>query len=115
MSTTQLHPLDDQELHDLDAFLLGRIDEDMDTEDQDEGILNVSELDGFFTALVSGPELPEPSTWLPAVWGEFEPDWKSKAEFEAIMVLMNRLLNCIAATLNEAPADFEPLFLEHDE
>lgn len=31
--------------------------------------MNVEELDGFFAALVAGPELVMPSEWLPSPFG----------------------------------------------
>ena len=65
-----------------------RIDEEADTLDKDEGVLDVSELDGLFTAIVSGPVTTLPSKWLPAIWGDFEPVWKSEKEFEEIFSLM---------------------------
>ena len=56
MNTTQEY-ISDEDLDFLDNFLLYRIDEDAVTEDSDEGILCVSELDGLLTAVVSGPVL----------------------------------------------------------
>ena len=107
------NPLNDQEIEQLDQFLLDRIDDDADTEGKDEGVLDVSDLDGFFTALVSGPVMIPPSRWLPVVWGDFEPEWETAKDFEAIVSLMIRHMNDIAATLMAQPEDFEPLFLEH--
>lgn len=106
-------PLDDEELDWLDQFLLDRIDDDTDTEGKNEGILNVSELDGLMTALVSGPAMILPSRWLPAVWGDFTPEWKNPKEFEDVFALLIRHMNGIAATLMTMPDDFEPMFLEH--
>jgi uncharacterized protein len=107
-------PLTDQELDRLDDFLLDRIDEDEATEGKDEGILNISTLDGFMTALVSGPRMIPPSQWLPAVWGDFEPVWETEAQFEEILTLMMRHMNIIADTLIEAPDEFEPIFMERE-
>ena len=107
--------LSEAEIERLSEFLLERIPEDADaeyTEDTDEGILDISELDGFFTAIVSGPVMIPPSQWLPAVWGEYEPVWESEKEFEGIFTLMMRHMNDIAATLMEHPEYFEALFLE---
>src|SRR5690554_5702605 len=97
-----LNPLTDEELQALDEFMLDRIDEEEDTEGKDEGLLNVSELDGMFTAIVSGPVLVPPSRWLPALWGDYEPEWESKEDFEAIVTLLMRHMNTIAGTLMEA-------------
>jgi len=107
-------PLNDEEIEQLDRFLLERIDDDADTEGKDEGVVDISELDGLFTAIVSGPEIIQPSRWLPAVWGDFEPAWESNNDFESLLLLMVRHMNDIAATLMERPADFEPIFLERE-
>lgn len=107
-----LEPLDDVELTTLDAFLLERLDEDADG---DTGLISISGLDGLFTALVSGPVLSPPSHWLPVVWGDHEPEWEDQQHFEAMTELMMRHLNTVAATLQEAAQDFEPLFLQDEE
>ncbi|MBF8269490.1 MAG: hypothetical protein HW386_1199 [Gammaproteobacteria bacterium] len=104
--------LSDAEIEQLDNFLLGRIDADDDTEDKDEGVLSISELDGLFTALVSGPDAIQPSQWLPVVWGDFEPVWESMQDSERVLGLMMRHMNSIAAMLREQPDNFEPLFME---
>lgn len=105
--------LDDSELDWLDEFLPSRVDEDADTHDKDEGILDVSELDGFLTAVVSGPVMLPPSQWLPVVWGDFEPTWENEKDFSKVMSLMVRHMNGIAGTLLEQPENFEPIFNEH--
>ena len=106
--------LSDEELGRLDHFILERIGENTDIESKDEGVLDISELDGFFTAIVSGPVMISPSRWLPAVWGDFEPMWKDEKEMEVILSLMMRHMNGIASILMEQPQDFEPLFLERE-
>jgi len=52
--------LSGQELEKLDAILMSR---------GGGRAMNVEELDGFFCALVMGPELAMPSEYLPVVWG----------------------------------------------
>ena len=107
--------LSEAELEHLDRFLLDSIPEDADdeyTEDTDEGILDISELDGFLTAIISGPVMISPSQWSPAVWGDYEPVWESEKEFEGIFTLLMRHMNGIAETLMEQPEDFEALYLE---
>lgn len=111
-------PLDDEELVRLDEFLLNRIDDE--TGDRiaaardDEGILDVSELDGFLTALVSSPSVIVPSRWLPAIWGVREPIWESADHFQEIFGLIVRHQNSIAATLLHDPQAFEPIFHERE-
>ena len=103
--------LSDEEYERLDQFLLERIDDEDDALDKDEGVLNISELDGLFTAIVSGPMTTAPSQWLPAVWGEFEPVWEDEEEFKQILSLMMRHMNAIAGIFMENPQEFEPIYL----
>ena len=105
-------PLDDDEIDWLSEFLLDRIDDDADTEGRDEGILDISELDGFLTAVVSGPVAVLPSQWIPQVWADFEPVWEREQDVQQVMTLLMRHMNAIAVMLMEQPDDFEPIFLE---
>jgi uncharacterized protein len=99
-------PLDDHEYDELDAYLLALED--------DRAVLNLSEFDGFVTAIVSGPELIAPSEWLPVVLGDSgnAPAVESPEAFSRMVDLMMRHLNTTAATLMEDPRAFEPYFLE---
>jgi len=110
-------PLNDQELDKLDAFLLDRIPEEAEeaiTAEDNEGILNISELDGFLTAIISGPVALQPSDWLPVVWGDFEPQWESIEESEAMVSLLLRHMNDIVTTLMDNPEAFNPIVLERE-
>ena len=107
-------PLTDSELEQLEQFLLNRYDDDNDYLDQDEGVIEISELDGFFTAIVSGPSTIPPSAWLPALWGDAPPEWQSEKEFEAIFTLLTRHMNSIANHLINEPETFEPMFLQRE-
>lgn len=147
MSTMLDDPLDDEELEFLDAFLLARLVEDIQTsglddtsegndqsaledrsefddpaglddsselDDAEGGIYCLSELDGFLTAIVSGPETVLPSRWLPVVWGELQPEFDTEDEAEQILSLIVRHMNSIARHLIEEPETFEPLFFERE-
>ncbi len=107
-------PLNDDELDRLDSFLLERIPEEDESPDVDEGILDISELDGFLTAIISGPKALTPSEWMPVVWGDFEPQWEDPAQAEAILSLMLRHMNGIVNTLMEQPDKFEPIVLARE-
>ena len=74
----------------LDAFLMsGRAPENS---------MGLSDLDGFLTAIVVGPELIMPSEWLPVVWGDEEPTFDSTEEADRIhSVIMARYNEIIAA------------------
>lgn len=118
MNKNLSEPLDDAELTRLEDFLLNRLDDE--TADRiaatggDEGIFAVSELDGFLTALVSGPNAIVPSRWLPAVWGAEEPAWAAVNEFQEIFGLLIRHQNSIVDMLLHDPQAFEPMFGERE-
>lgn len=78
----------------------------------DDSILDVSELDGFFTAIVSGPEMIPPSRWFPVLWGGEgrEPEWESEAEMQRFLTLVMRHMNFVSGILMEQPENFEALF-----
>jgi len=112
-----MEPLDEAEMDELDRFLLyrGKVGaEDHYVEGRDEGILTLSELDGFFTAIISGPKEITPSLWLPAVWGDVEPQWASRQAFERIFALLSRHMSSIIAALLHSENLFEPLFMEQE-
>ena len=102
------NPLTDAEYHELNEFLLSL--------EHDDAMLDVSEFDGFITAVVSGPEMIMPSEWLPVVWGGADnaPEWASVEEYQRIFGLMIRHMNTTSTTLIEKPAEFEPCFLERE-
>lgn len=91
--------LTDAELDELDRFLgeAEGVDESMD----------ISMLDGYFAALLSGPTTILPSEWMRWVWdteqGEDTPVFSSTAHAERIMGLMMRHMNDVAGTLLEVP------------
>ena len=105
-------PLSEEELEWLDHFLLYRIEDDADCEDKDEGVLDVSELDGLLTAVVSGPVVVPPSRWIPVIWGDFQPVWESEQEFQSVLTLFMRHMNGITSLLMDQGDDFEPLYHE---
>jgi len=105
--------LSQEEFDELDNFLLERIDDEEEAIDRDEGILDMSDLDGFFTAIVSGPVMIPPSQWLPVIWGDCEPVWDSVEDYQRIFSLMIRHMNSIAFLLNEHPQEYEPVFMQH--
>ena len=75
--------------------------------------MDLEMLDGFLTAIISGPELIQPSEWLPAVWSDSQrsvsPVFADNEQAERILALLLRLQNSIARTLNESPTRFKPL------
>ena len=60
MTPIKSRPLIDQEIEELDAFLL--------SDDGLENAMDVSGLDGFLCAVLSGPNVIMPSEWMRWVW-----------------------------------------------
>lgn len=86
----QTKPLTESEIQRLDDFLY--------SVNPDEG-MSMEELDGFFCALICSPELVLPSEYLPVMWGGKSPAFKDVEEAQAILTLITRHWNTIAATL----------------
>ncbi len=79
----------------------------------DESIFSVSELDGFLTAIVSGPDMVLPSEWIPAIWGGNDemPEWESEQELSRFIGIVMAIMNQNARLLMEQPEAFEAMFL----
>ncbi|WP_312209244.1 YecA family protein [Pseudescherichia sp.] len=97
-------PLNEQELEWLDDVLAKY--------STDASIVDVAELDGLLTAVLSAPMEIEPSEWLVAIWGgaNHVPRWSSEKEMERFMTLSFQHMNDIAERLADYPEQFEPLF-----
>lgn len=82
----------------------------------DASVIDVSELDGMLTAVLSGPVVVEPDTGLVAVWGgeKYIPRWKNDREMNRFIDLCFKHMNDIAERLSEYPDQFEPLFGYND-
>ena len=101
-----MQPLSDDELDRLSEFLDGL---------SSPQAMNIERLDGFFCALIAGPELVMPSEYWPLVLGqdpadETAPAFESLEHAQEIMGLLQRHWNGIAATLN-AGEIYAPLML----
>ncbi|WP_333897031.1 YecA family protein [Mixta calida] len=97
-------PLTEKELQWLDEIL--------EKYGSDESIVDVAELDGLLTAVLSGPRTIEPSEWLVALWGGQNrvPKWSNEREMNRFMELCFQHMNDIADRLAEFPDQFDPLF-----
>ena len=82
----------------------------------DASVIDVSELDGMLTAVLSGPVVVEPDAWLVAVWGgeKYIPRWKNDREMNRFIDLCFKHMNDIAERLSEYPDQFEPMFGYND-
>jgi len=106
LETMDVEPaLSDKEMDDLDNFLMS------DATSNEVMLLDC--LDGYLTAVASGPVKLNQSEWLPRVWGptvEDAPTFESKAEEEKIIGLMARHLKAIVWNLQQEDEPFEPVF-----
>ena len=97
-------PLSDEELEELDQFL-------MSDAVSDEAML-LDTLDGYLTAIVIGPTTVLPSQWLPGIWGESEddaPEYESLEQAQRVLELVMRHMNGIIWTLQYDADAFDPL------
>lgn len=79
--------------------------------------MNLEELDGFFAALICGPETIMPSEYLPLILGADpgdEPAFATPEETGAILDVMMRHWNHIASTLGTGDVYF-PVLYEYDD
>ena len=78
--------------------------------------MNLVEMDGFFAALICGPELIPPSEYLEEIWGGDEAPFESIGELEEFLSLVMRHWNHIAGLLADPNEIFEPqLWVEEGE
>ncbi len=102
---TQSEPLTDAELDRLGDFLEGC---------KGGKTMNVEQLDGFFAALIAGPESVMPSEYNREVFGGETPEFSSLDEANEILGLMMRHWNTIAGTLLKGEVCV-PLLLEDED
>ena len=103
-------PLTDAEIEQLDDFLT--------RESTPKEAMDISMMDGFVTALASGPNMMMPSSMLRWIWdadrGEQSPTFASAAESKHIVELIIRYWNNVNDTLNNTLEEYEPLVLQRE-
>ena len=81
-----------------------------------EDSMGLSDLDGFLTGIVVGPELIPPSEWLPVIWGGEEPVFQTEDEMRTVLAtIMGRYNQIAAACFTSDPDDLDPIYLEGPE
>ncbi|WPP00980.1 UPF0149 family protein [Pseudomonas sp. HR96] len=75
-------------------------------------IAGVSEMDGFFAAVMSCAEVIAFDRWYPAFWGgpELLPKWTSERDFQRFFDLLVQHMNQIAMLMADYPDDYSPIF-----
>ena len=103
-------PLSEEEIEQLDDFLM--------SDAAPEDAMDVSMMNGFLTALSSGPNLMMPSAMLRWIWdaehGEASPLFTNTEESVSIVSLIIRHWNEVNNTLNNALDQYEPLIFERE-
>lgn len=70
-------------LDELDAWL--------SSDDTPAECMMLSDLDGFLTGIIVGPDFIAPSEWLPAIWGEDAPQFRDAENAQAVLgAIMSR-------------------------
>ncbi len=95
------------DLEALDAFLM--------SDRAPEDCMQLSDLDGFLTAIATGPELIKPSEWLPVIWGDGEPEFESLDEARRILGTIMLRYNEILRLLRADPGSYEPIFWQTED
>ncbi|KMQ72805.1 hypothetical protein BPMI_04392c [Candidatus Burkholderia pumila] len=98
--------LSENELDRLNAFF----------ESRDQGVANVEMLDGFFAALICGPEIVPISETLPMVWGlnfEFKTE-DQETDTNLVMRHLSSVAMVLMRTLHELDA-YEPVLFEDED
>lgn len=91
----------------LDHFLL--------SDAAPDNSMGLSDLDGFLTGILVGPDLIMPSEWLPHIWGGEEPVFESTEQAQEILGAIMGHYNDIAQSLDGHPDDLNPIFWENAE
>src|ERR1017187_3826304 len=82
---------------------LGRLDEFLKSYKGGKA-MKIEEVDGFFSALIAGPEIVAPSEYMPELFGSETPEtraFSTLAEANEILGLLMRHWNDIAGTLSK--------------
>ena len=95
---------------DLDA-----LDDYLMSDHAPDNSMGLSDLDGFLTGVVVGPELIPPNEWLPVVWGGREPEFETQEEMRTVLGTIMGRYNEVAACFHSDPDEFDPTFWEGPE
>ncbi|MEI9886045.1 MAG: UPF0149 family protein [Rhizomicrobium sp.] len=94
-----------------DTTALERLSAFLDSPELPDGVMTLTELDGFVAGLVAGPQAVPVAEWLPVIWGEDgPPPFADAAEAEAILAAIAELHDDVAAEI--AAGTYAPLLDE---
>ncbi|WGE55218.1 UPF0149 family protein [Actinobacillus equuli subsp. equuli] len=107
MSDKLAAPLTSEEFEQLDELLFSYANKG----DEDAILLNVSELDGFLTAILSSVNVLAMTDWLPILFNNDVPNLEDKRSKQFIE-LVSRHYNSLAQTLLNDKKEYHPIFWE---
>ena len=90
MSTLETPPTD-EEFDELEAFL--------ESSEPEQGMA-VDAIDGMLAAIACGPDLVNPSEWMPVVWNHTLPEYDSKEQATRIMDLLMKWYGSVSSEIN---------------
>jgi uncharacterized protein len=93
----------------LTQEMVNELDEFLSSDSTPEDCLLISDLDGFLTGIVVGPELIMPSEWMPFIWKDGEPNYKDDDQAERIISIIMARYNEIIYLLDDDAEEFEPI------
>ncbi|WP_438866145.1 UPF0149 family protein [Pseudomonas abieticivorans] len=90
------------------------IQDQLDLHATDVSVRSISEMDGFFAAVISYKEAIHFNDWYAAFWGgpRCLPKWKSEQVYQRFFDLLIQHLNQVSLMLGEYPDDFSPIYNE---
>jgi uncharacterized protein len=115
MSSPAPDPASQQPLSDADLDALGAL---LAADWAPETTMDLEQLDGFLAGLICAPRVMLPSTYMPAIFGDGEPEFPDMDTAQRFFGLLMRRHNQIAAALNapverlDDPRAYVPLLID---
>lgn len=94
---------------------LEALDEYLSSDASPEDCMQLSDLDGFLTGVVVGPELIMPSEWLLVIWGGDPPDFENDELADLILGTIIGRYNEINQSLTADPPELQPIFWQAED
>lgn len=93
-----------------ETFDLDALDEYLMSDQAPDDCMQLSDLDGFLTAIAISPSLIKPSEWMPVIWRDEEPDFASDDEALKVMNAIVGRHNEIVYQIENTPDEYVPIF-----
>jgi uncharacterized protein len=98
-----------------DVIDLGVLDRFLMSDAAPDNSMGLSDLDGFLTGILVGPDLVMPSEWLPRILGGEKPVFESTEQAQEVLAAIMGRYNEIAQSLDGHPDDLNPIYWENAE